>query len=143
MFVACIISKKGTGVVTTSSSASAKQAADLMSAKGISSLAVMNGDELLGLITEREIVRAVSRHGDKVASMPVKNIMAREVHSVTPQDNAQRVMDLMTRHHVRHLLVRTDGKIAGIISIGDVVKQRLEDLQMEANVLRDAYLAKR
>lgn len=143
MFVSCIISKKGTEVVTASPSTTAKQAADMMSARGISSLAVMEGDNLLGLITEREIVRAVSRHGDKVASMPVKDIMVREVHSVTPQDNAQRVMSLMTRHRIRHLLVRTGDRITGIISIGDVVKQRLEDLQMEANVLRDAYLAKR
>jgi CBS domain-containing protein len=143
MFVASIISKKGTEVVTTTPTATAKSAADLMSARGISSLAVMSGDELLGLITEREIVRGVSRHGDKVAAMPVKALMVREVYSVTPKDNAQHVMSLMTRHRIRHLLVRTEGKITGIVSIGDVVKQRLEDLQMEANVLRDVYLAKR
>jgi CBS domain-containing protein len=143
MFVESILKKKGREVVTTTPLATAKSAADLMSQKVISSLAVLSGEELLGLVSEREIVRGLSKHGDKLAAMPVKNIMVRQVYSVTPEDNAKHVMSLMTRHRVRHLLVRKDGKLSGIISIGDVVKQRLEDLELEANVLRDAYMARR
>jgi CBS domain-containing protein len=143
MFVESILRKKGTDVVTTSPMATAKSAADMMSAKVISSLAVMSGEEFLGLISEREIVRGLSKYGDKLAAMPVKSLMVRDVYSVALDDNAKHVMGLMTRHRVRHLLVRKDGKIAGIISIGDVVKQRLEDLELEANVLRDAYMARR
>jgi signal-transduction protein with cAMP-binding, CBS, and nucleotidyltransferase domain len=94
-------------------------------------------EESEGIDQERAV------EGDKLAAMPVKNIMVRQVYSVTPEDNAKHVMSLMTRHRVRHLLVRKDGKLSGIISIGDVVKQRLEDLELEANVLRDAYMARR
>jgi CBS domain-containing protein len=60
---------------------------------------------------------------------------------VAPEDDLSRVMKLMTRHRARHMPVLRDGKLSGIISIGDVVKHRLEDLELEANILRDAYIA--
>jgi CBS domain-containing protein len=61
--------------------------------------------------------------------------------TVAPEDDLSRVMKLMTRHRVRHMPVLRDGKLSGIISIGDVVKHRLDDLELEANILRDAYIA--
>ena len=65
------------------------------------------------------------------------------VTTVSPDESVNRVMNLMTHHRVRHMLVLRDGRLAGIISIGDVVKHRLEDLELETNVLRDAYNAAR
>ena len=65
------------------------------------------------------------------------------VTTVSPDESVNRVMNLMTHHRVRHLPVLRDGKLAGIVSIGDVVKHRLEDLELEANVLRDVYHAAR
>ena len=73
--------------------------------------------------------------------MPVKETMRYGVITVSPDESVSRVMQLMTRHRIRHMPVLRDGKIAGIISIGDVVKHRLEDLESETNVLRDAYMA--
>jgi CBS domain-containing protein len=70
--------------------------------------------------------------------MPVKNIMPQGLITVGPDDDLNRVMRLMTRHRVRHMPVLRDRKLAGIISIGDVVKRRLDDLEVEATVLRDA-----
>ena len=65
------------------------------------------------------------------------------VPSVSPDESVNRVMNLMTHHRVRHMPVLRDGKLAGIVSIGDVVKYRLEDLELETNVLRDVYNAAR
>jgi CBS domain-containing protein len=73
--------------------------------------------------------------------MQVKDIMTHGLITVTPEDNLNRLMKLMTRHRVRHLPVLRDGKLAGIISIGDVVKRRLDDLELETNVLHDLYIA--
>jgi CBS domain-containing protein len=68
--------------------------------------------------------------------------MARGIITVAPDDNLNHVMRLMTRHRVRHTPVLRNGKLAGIVSIGDVVKRRLDDMELEANILRDAYIAK-
>jgi CBS domain-containing protein len=101
------------------------------------------GTQVLGLISEREIVHAFSRYGETTGSMPVKEIMQSGVTTVSANESVNRVMNLMTHHRVRHIPVLRGGKLAGIISIGDVVKQRLDDLELETNVLRDAYNAAR
>jgi predicted transcriptional regulator len=140
--VESILRKKGADIVTISPEASIKTAADWLRAKNIGALVVMGGDAILGLISERDIVHAFSRYGEVVVSMPVKSIMPQALPTVGPDDDLNRVMRLMTRHRVRHMLVLHNGKLGGIISIGDVVKHRLDDLELEANVLRDAYIAK-
>jgi len=104
---------------------------------------VTRGNAVLGLISEREIVHAFSRHGETAASMLVKEIMRQGVITVSREESVNRMTKLMTRHRVRHMPVLRDGKLAGIISIGDVVKYRLDDLERETNVLRDAYIAAR
>ena len=104
---------------------------------------VTNGKAVLGLISEREIVNAFSRFGETAVSMPVKEIMQYGATTVSPDESINRVMKLMTHHRVRHILVLRGGELAGIVSIGDVVKHRLEDLELETNVLRDVYNAAR
>ena len=102
---------------------------------------VKSADAIIGVVSERDIVRALSEYGEALVSMRVKDIMAKRLVIVKPDDSLDRAMRLMTHHRVRHLPVLSDQKLAGIISIGDVVKHRLDDLQLEANVLRDAYIA--
>ena len=82
-----------------------------------------------------------SRYGETAGSMSVKEIMQCGVPTVSPDESVNRVMNLMTHHRVRHMPVLRSGKLAGIVSIGDVVKHRLEDLELETNVLRDVYNA--
>ena len=142
MTVETILRQKGTDVATIEPDASIRRAADWLRIKNIGALVVTSGEAVLGLISEREIVHAFSRYGESATSMPVKEIMRYGVITVSP-DVVSSVMHLMTRHHVRHMPVLRDGKLAGIISIGDVVKHRLEDLESETNVLRDAYMATR
>ena len=141
MTIETILRPKGADVVTIEPEASVRRAADWLRVKNIGALVVTSEKAVLGIISEREIVHAVSRYGDTVVSMPVKEIMQHGVISVTPEESVNRVMKLMTHHRVRHMPVLRDGKLAGIISIGDVVKYRLGDLELETNVLRDAYIA--
>ena len=143
MTIESILRRKGSEVTTITPDVSIKRAADWLRAKNIGALVVMNGDAVLGLISEREIVHAFSRHGETAGSMLVKEIMQYGVTSVSPDESVNRVMNLMTHHRVRHMPVVRDGKLVGIISIGDVVKYRLEDLELEASVLRDVYTAAR
>jgi CBS domain-containing protein len=139
MTVESILRRKGTEVTTIAPEASIKRAADWLRAKSIGALVVTRENAVLGIISEREIVHAFSRYGETVGSMPVKEIMQYGVTTVSPGESVNRVMKLMTHHRVRHMPVLRDGKLAGIVSIGDVVKQRLEDLELETNILRDAY----
>jgi CBS domain-containing protein len=141
MNVDSILQQKGTDVATIAPEASIKRAADWLRAKDIGALVVARNDIVLGIISERDIIHALSQHGEQVASMQVKDIMTHGLITVTAEDDLNRLMRLMTRHRVRHLPVLRDGKLAGIISIGDVVKRRLDDLELETNVLHDLYIA--
>ena len=102
-----------------------------------------SGKAVIGLISEREIVDAFFHYGETSALIPVKEIMRRSVITVSPDERVTRVMNLMTRYRLRHIPVVRDGQLAGIVSIGDVVKHRLDDLEVEINVLRDAYIVAR
>jgi CBS domain-containing protein len=141
MNVESILRQKGSEVATIEPEATIKRAADWLHAKNVGSLVVTSGNSILGIISEREIVRALSQYGEEVASMAVRDIMRHGLVTVAPEDDLNRVMKLMTRHRVRHMPVLRDGKLCGIISIGDVVNHRLDDLELEANILRDAYIA--
>ena len=143
MTIESILKRKGTNVTTIAPEASIKRAADWLRAKNIGALVVTSENAVIGLISEREIVHAFSRYGEAAGSMAVKEIMQYGVTSVSPDESVNRVMNLMTHHRVRHMPVVIGGKLAGIVSIGDVVKYRLEDLELETNVLRDVYNAAR
>ena len=143
MTIESILRRKGTSVTTIPPEASIKRAADWLRAKNIGALVVTSDDAILGLISEREIVHAFSRHGETAGSMRVKEVMQYGITAVSPDESVTRVMTLMTHHRVRHMPVLSGGKLVGIVSIGDVVKHRLEDLELEASVLRDVYNAAR
>ena len=143
MTVETILRHKGAAVSTIEPEASISRAAHWLCLKKIGALVVTKGKAVLGLISEREIVHAFSRNGEAAALMRVKEVMNSHVITVSPEDSISRVMKLMTQHRVRHMPVLRDGELAGIISIGDVVKSRLDDLELESNTLRDAYIAAR
>src|SRR5882672_3679194 len=130
MGIQSILDRKGAGVITVRATETVKSAADRMRARSIAAL-----------ISERDIVHAVSAHGERALAMEVRDVAPQTIVTVAPGDTLKRAMSLMTSHRVRHLLAFADGKLVGIVSIGDVVKHRLEDLETESNVLRDAYIA--
>ena len=143
MTIESILRRKGSDVTTIAPDVSIKRAADWLRAKNIGALVVTNQDAIIGLISEREIVHAFSRYGEAAGSMLVKEVMQYGVTTVSPDESVNRVMNLMTHHRVRHMPVLRGGRLAGIVSIGDVLKHRLEDLELETSVLRDVYNAAR
>lgn len=143
MTVEAILKRKGRTVLTTSAGATIKNAAEVMREKNIAALLVVNGDVILGIVTERDVVRAFARDGATMANKPVADFMTSKLITGTPSDSVKHVMQVMTTNRIRHFPVLEDGKIAGMVSIGDIVRHRLEDLELEKNVLRDALIAAR
>ena len=141
MSIQSILDHKGADVVTIRPDASIKSAADVMRHAKIAALVLKDDDVLVGLVSEREIIAAISELGQAALFLTVRSI-ARSVIAVSPRDSLKRAMSLMTRHRIRHLPVIDDGILVGLVSIGDIVKHRLEDLEIESNVLRDTYFAR-
>jgi CBS domain-containing protein len=143
MKVADVLRAKGAAVQTASPDTSVVVALHRLKSEGIGALVVSrDGAEIEGILSERDVVRALTDRGARLLDASVGEIMTKHVTTCTPDDHLTAVMAEMTRRRVRHLPVVADGKLAGMISIGDVVKSRLEELELEANVLREVYLAR-
>lgn len=143
MKVASILKRKGPDVVTVRPDVTIAAAARELVGKGIGALVVSeDGRTMLGLLSERDIVNGLALYGARIVDLRVGDVMARRVVTCTPEDTVTRVMAEMTQHRARHLPVTEGGVVRGIVSIGDVVKHRLEDLETEANILREAFIAR-
>lgn len=103
------------------------EALQLMAEKDIGAVLVMKDDELVGIFSERDYARQAVLHKETIKYLPVKELMTREVFRVSPDQTVQDCMVLMTAHHFRHLPVVENGKVIGIITIGDVVKSIIAD----------------
>ncbi|HMB77993.1 MAG TPA: CBS domain-containing protein [Kiloniellaceae bacterium] len=133
-----IIDDKGREVATIRSESSIATAASMLKLQGIGALVVSeDGSQVAGILSERDIVRALVEHGTDLLEMRVSDLMTRNVKTCTPQSDVTAAMGEMTRSRIRHLPVVENGGLVGIISIGDVVKTRLGELETETSVLRD------
>lgn len=142
MRVSDILEKKGDMVVTIPAMTSVVGLARLLRARRIGAAVVVGEDQsMIGIVSERDIVNHIAREGGDLQAS-VSDIMTAPVEICSPDDNVRHVMEVMTRKRVRHLPVIASGRLAGIVSIGDVVKHRLEDNKLEISVLRDAALAR-
>lgn len=138
MSVALILKAKGAHVETTRPDASLYSVIWRLKVKGIGAQVVSeDGTTVLGLISERNIVRGLTEHGTKLLTLPVSELMTSPAVTCTPAESIGAVMARMTRYRVRHLPVVEGGKLCGIVSLGDVVKHRLDELELETNVLRE------
>jgi CBS domain-containing protein len=95
-----------------------------------------------GTLTERDIIRALGKYGAKLLAMRVNDVMSRNVPICSPQDNIAQLMQQMTASRHRHVPVVDQGQLAGLVSIGDVVKARISDMELETSLLRDLYIAR-
>ena len=142
MKVESILRSKGTDVVTTRPDATIAMVVDTFKRKGIGALVVTeDGSHVLGLIYERDIISGLAEHGSRLLHLTVADLMHGGLAMCAPDDRLEHVMARMTHRRVRHIPVARDGALCGLVSIGDVVKNLLYDLQMETNVLRDVYRA--
>lgn len=138
MKVASILKSKGSSVVTTPPETTIFTVAWELKLKSIGALVVSgDGTTVLGLISERDIVRGLTEHGPKLLGLPVSQLMTSPAITCIPEDSITTVMARMTRSRIRHVPVVDGGGLCGIVSIGDVVKHRLDELELEANILRE------
>lgn len=140
MNVETILKTKGDKVITIKPDDTVVEAARTLKRSRIGALVVSdNGANVLGIVSERDIVGGLADPAsrDTVLDSPVSALMTREVLTCQPEDTVQHCMAVMTERRVRHLPVVRDGRMIGLISIGDVVKNRLEELEIEAGFLRE------
>jgi CBS domain-containing protein len=144
MSVAMILKAKGTHVEATRPDTTLYTAVWELKIKGIGALVVTeDGETVMGLISERDIVRGLAEYGAKLLSSSVSQLMTSPAVTCSPEESITAVMARMTHHRARHLPVVEGGRLCGIVSIGDVVKYRLDELELEANILRENLMASR
>jgi len=141
MSVAAILKEKGSEVATADAEMSLLDVAQLLTDLRIGATVIAGEDgQILGIISERDLVKAVVSHGPSALDQPVKDHMTRKVVTCSRSDTVGELMASMTVGKFRHLPVVEDGKLVGIVSIGDIVKQRIAEAEMEADAMR-AYIA--
>ena len=137
-----ILDEKGHTAWTIGPDAKVLEALELMAKKGLGALVVLENDEVVGIMSERDYARKIMLMGRQSQDTPVKDIMTREVYGVHDDTTAEECMALMTDKHIRHLPVCKDGKLAGIISIGDVVKAVITDQKVKIENLENYIMGK-
>ncbi|MCC7280943.1 MAG: CBS domain-containing protein [Acetobacteraceae bacterium] len=141
MTIGRILKSKGSDTISARPDDTAEQVAKLLAAHNIGAVLVRSADDaILGILSERDIVWAIGRHGEAALKLTASALMSRNMVNCTPDDSVAQVMAVMTNRRVRHLPVIKDGALVGIISIGDVVKERIGQAELEAEHLR-AFVA--
>ena len=141
MNVAAILNDKGRDVVTSSTDASLLDIANLLTENRIGSVVLLDDEgAIAGIISERDIVRTLAKFGGEALHSPVSETMTKKVVTCRDSDTIDYLMSEMTVRRVRHIPVLESDTIAGIVSIGDVVKHRIAEAEMEAEAMR-AYIA--
>jgi CBS domain-containing protein len=140
MTVAAILAEKGRDVLTIVAAETLADAVQILGTRRIGALVVVEGgDRIVGILSERDIVRALAG-GAEALGHPVSSVMTRNVMTCSDGETIDSVMSRMTKGRFRHLPVAEEGRLTGIISIGDVVKARIEQVEREAEEMR-AYIA--
>ena len=137
-----ILRGKGNQVVTISPDSTVRELLALLAEHNVGALVVStDGIAVAGIVSERDVVRSLHSNPDAF-SEPIRSIMTAEVHTSDPDTHIDDLMRLMTEERIRHIPVTVNDQLAGIVSIGDVVKHRLDELEMEANILRESFIAR-
>ncbi|HVV10266.1 CBS domain-containing protein [Amycolatopsis sp.] len=140
MRIADLIRSKGSAVATVTPQTTVAELLAGLSEHNIGAMVVLGPDGVAGIVSERDVVRRLHERGAALLGQPVAEIMTTVVATCTPRDSVDDLSVLMTQRRVRHVPVLDDGRLAGIISIGDVVKTRMEELETSQQQLQ-AYIA--
>ncbi len=138
MRIHSILLRKGSFVATIRPDATALDASRALRSHSVGALVVSaDGASVEGILSERDLARSIAEHGPDTVALQVRELMTREVRTCSPHDTVDGLAAVMTEHRVRHLPVLEAGHLVGIISIGDVVKHRLDELEQEAKTLHE------
>ena len=137
MQVQTILNAKGTDVTTVTADTTVRELATMLRENRIGAVVVSNdGSSIEGIVSERDIVRQLTDFGPKFLSVKVREIMTKDVLSCAPTDTVDTCMELMTGRRIRHLPVAVDGQLTGLVSIGDIVKAKIDEIRTEAESLK-------
>lgn len=138
MIVKAILAAKGGDAVSIEPAADLSAAVKLLVSRRIGAVVILGpGGRLAGILSERDIMRAMSEHGESALALPVAQFMTRNVETCGEEDSCASLMERMTEGKFRHLPVVTQGKLVGIVSIGDIVKQRVDEIERESEAMRE------
>lgn len=140
MRIADVLRNKGTDVATVAPSATVTELIATLAERNVGALPVVDGGRLVGIVSERDVVRRMHAGGASVLGALVSDIMTSDVTTCSPSDGAAELASVMTEGRFRHLPVVVDGELAGIVSIGDLVKARIDMLESEREQLQ-SYIA--
>lgn len=132
-----ILRHKGTDVLTVAPDQPVRTAVKILSEHRIGALVVRAGDELRGIISERDVLNLVARDPERVTETPVAEVMTADLIVGVPDDDLDYVMNIMTQNRIRHLPIVTDGRLEGIVSIGDIVNAVRRSVESENRHLKD------
>lgn len=137
MTVQSILDGKGGGVISVSPEESVTSLVKVLSDARVGAAIVMDDSgRLVGIVSERDVVRVLGKQGLSAMELKVSEVMTAKVKTCTPEDSIDTLMARMTAGRFRHMPVLSDGRVVGVVSIGDVVKRRLNDLEFEAEQLK-------
>ena len=139
MTIRSILAHKGSEVMTLPSNATVMQAVDLLAEKRIGALPVVDHGEVVGIMSERDVIYCLRSDGAQILDWPVSRVMTAPAVTVTSEMSVLEAMAQITRRRIRHLPVVEDGRLIGLVSIGDLVKHRMDRIQEEAEAMR-AYI---
>ena len=137
MSIQAILGDKGREVATISADVRVSEAVKVLGERRIGALPVVEGDRIVGIMSERDVIYCLKDHGAEVLDWPVSRLMTSPAITVDPSTDVLNALALITRKRVRHLPVVSGGKLIGIVSIGDLVKYRIERIEFEAQAMRE------
>jgi CBS domain-containing protein len=137
MNVATILKQKGSGVFTTTSDKSLLDIAKLLREHGIGCIVIVSDDKIAGIVSERDLLRAIGQAGPKVLEQPVSDFMTKSVITAREADTVDQLMAEMTKRRFRHMPVVEKNRLIGLVSIGDLVKIQISEIEMEAAATRE------
>jgi CBS domain-containing protein len=137
MRISDVLREKGHDVVTVETDTALKKIVTILASKRIGAVVVLDRLKPAGIFSERDLVNVLSSHGAAGLDLTVAGLMSHPIISGQPEDRIEAAMAVMTRERIRHLPVLENGKLVGLISIGDLVKYRLVEKELEADVMRD------
>lgn len=140
MGIAAILMDKGHDVATVGPDEMVAAIVAALTTRRIGAVLVKEGDRIVGVVSERDVVRGLASHRGDVLALTAKAVMTSPVITIAPSDSVAHAMELMTGRRIRHLPVMESGKLCGLVSIGDLVKRRIEEAEQEALALKD-YIA--
>ncbi len=137
MLIADVLEGKGREVVTVDTTATVQQVIRILAERRIGAVVVLEKLQPAGIFSERDLVNVLAREGAACLDRPVAGLMTSPILTGHPDERIDTALDVMTNHRIRHLPVLHEGRLVGLVSIGDLVKHRLSEKELEANVMLD------